>query len=86
MDSKYDRYSCNILLIQTEILEAAWSQWSECLGSCVTSRRRVCSEQYGCNGLEYEERECPDTSNSCFQPLSDMIDDGLNLHRIFNLI
>ena len=59
------------------MLSATWSQWTECLGSCVTSRRRVCSTQYGCNGLEYEEKECENAEDSCFQPVSDILTEGL---------
>ena len=55
---------------------ATWSQWTECLGSCISSRRRVCSEQNGCNGLEYEEKKCKNIDDSCFQPLSDILPNG----------
>ena len=58
-------------------ITATWSEWTECLGACVTSRRRVCSEHYGCNGLEYEEKECPNADDLCFQPLSDIIPNDL---------
>ena len=65
------------LSIYDAIISATWSQWSECLGSCMSSRRRVCSEQYGCNGLEYEEVECPKTDDLCFQGVSDKLPKGL---------
>ena len=57
---------------------ATWSEWTECLGACQSSRRRICSEQYGCNGLEYEEKECQNVGDNCFQPLSDKIPEGKN--------
>ena len=56
---------------------ATWSQWTECLGSCLSTRRRVCSEHYGCNGLEYEEKKCLNTNKTCFQPLTDTLSKGM---------
>ena len=62
-----------------------WSEWTECLGSCVSSRRRICSEQFGCNGLEYEEKECSNNDGLCFQPISDGLTKGFkHLNLILN--
>ena len=58
-------------------MTATWSEWTECLGSCISSRRRVCSEQYGCNGLEYEEKECPNAEDLCFRPVTDVLPNEL---------
>ena len=55
---------------------ATWSEWTECLGSCISSRSRVCSEHYDCNGVEYEEKECENVDDLCFQPLFDELPDG----------
>ena len=62
--------------IEINSFEAAWSEWSECLGSCVSSRRRICSEQYGCAGLEYEEKQCSNAGDNCFQPVIDILQKG----------
>ena len=65
------------------LILATWSEWTECLGSCTSSRRRVCSELYGCNGLEYEEKDCPNADDRCFQQLSDTLPNGKNI-TIYN--
>ena len=71
MQGIYTNVFQNVKWIQN--VTANWSQWTECLGSCLSSRRRVCSEQYGCNGLEYEEKKCPNADSLCFESLSDTL-------------
>lgn len=46
------------------------------MGSCTSSRRRICSEQYGCNGLVYEEIKCANADDLCFQEVSDKLPNG----------
>ena len=84
MDSTAHRFKIfqkfNLFGAILTLISATWSQWTECLGSCVSSRRRVCSKQYGCNGLEYEEKECSSDENTklpCFQPVTDNITEKL---------
>ena len=62
---------------------AFWSEWTECLGSCVSSRRRVCSEHFGCNGREYEEKKCPNSVETCFQSLTDTLPSNLKYCSMF---
>ena len=57
---------------------AFWSEWTECLGSCVSSRRRVCSKLYGCEGSEYEEKKCENADEHCFQPINDKLPNGID--------
>ena len=64
-------------------ITSAWSEWTECLGACKTSRRRVCSEQYGCNGLEYEEKNCENAAETCFRSLSDTLENDLEYCSMF---
>lgn len=52
---------------------ATWSEWTECLGSCVSTRRRICSKQFGCHGLELEEKKCSNADDLCFQIISDIL-------------
>ena len=76
MDSKSNRSTTNFKFQATKNISATWSQWTECLGSCVSSRRRICSENYGCNGLEYEEQKCSNADDTCFRQLSDTLSEG----------
>ena len=78
---RISNFSPDILYGMLPIISANWSQWTECLGSCLSSRRRICSEFYGCNGDEYEEKPCPNADELCFQPVFDIISEG-----IFSLI
>ena len=50
-----------------------WSEWTECVGSCRSSRRRICSEQFGCEGFELEERDCTNAGDVCFKSISDTL-------------
>ena len=76
MDPEPNRSNYNFNFHATKNISATWSQWTECLGSCVSSRRRICSENYGCNGQEYEEQKCTNADDTCFQQLSDYLNEG----------
>ena len=52
-----------------------WSEWTECVGSCRTSRQRICSEQFGCEGLEVQEKDCINADDVCFKSISDTLDE-----------
>ena len=54
-----------------------WSEWTECVGSCRSSRRRICSEQFGCEGFELEERDCTNADDVCFKSISDTLSEGV---------
>ena len=53
-----------------------WSEWTECVGSCRSSRRRICSEQFGCQGFELQEKDCQNTNELCFKPISDTLEES----------
>jgi len=53
-----------------------WSEWTECIGSCLSSRRRICSEQFGCEGIEHQERDCTNANDVCFKSISDTLAEG----------
>ena len=55
---------------------AMWSEWSECVGSCRSSRRRICSEQFGCQGFELQEKYCQNANDLCFKSISDTLDES----------
>ena len=61
------------LTCQFILILAMWSEWTECVGSCRTSRRRICSEQFGCEGFELEEKDCSNADDLCFKSISDTL-------------
>ena len=64
-----------------------WSEWTECIGSCRSSRRRVCSEQFGCEGFELQEKDCMNAADSCFKSISDNLPESetfsIRLNRFY---